>query len=318
MLIRLLGKEKQVKQGNYSHPFTDVPAWANNYVGYMYMNKLIRGAGDSRFGSNDPITARQFITLVLRSAGYEENKDFSMDTVMNKAKETGLLSDAEISALNRSNVFLRRDMFSISHNALSIKIKGTSLTLLDKLVSDNSIFKPAAKALKLYTSDLAAELGNPEKYGKPLTKNGYVAENSEDMFKLLRRTLYLFEDTVSIDTSIYNGKATDDFESVFNRALKAVAEITGVDSFVSSWKWNFRSGSQSLKVSLTYRYAKNEYNRKKKMQPTRSIKLAYCCRSYFGGYVRLRERKILHDYIVNNTEYDYENYLNHTLSEECL
>ena len=240
MLIRLLGKEKQVKQGNYPHLFTDVPSWANNYVGYLYLNKLTNGIGGYRFGSRDPITARQFITLVLRSAGYEENQDFTPDTVFDKARETGLLSEAEVSALDKSDTFLRKDMFAISYNALSIRIKGTSLTLLDKLVNDNSIFKPAAKALGLYTSDLAAELGNSEDYGKPLTENGYVAENSEDMFRLLRRTLYLFEDTVSIDISSYNGNATEDFEGAFNRALKAVTEITGVNNFASSWKWNLR------------------------------------------------------------------------------
>jgi hypothetical protein len=320
MLIRLLGKEKQVKQGYYSHPFTDVPAWANNYVGYMYQNKLTKGIGGSRFGSTDLISARHFITFVLRSVGYEENKDFSQETVMNKAKELGLLSEAEASALNKSGLFLRGDMFAITYNALKIKIKGSSATLLDKLVNtDGFIFKPAARALGLYTSDLAAELGNPEDYGKPLTENGYVAENSEDMFRLLRRTLYLFEDTVSIDVSSYNGNATEDFEGAFNRALKAVTEITGISNFASSWKWNLRSDSQSLKVCLTYRYSKNEYNRKKRNVTAALNKARHIAAGNISADMSDYEKeKILHDYIVNNTRYDYKNYLNHTLSEESF
>lgn len=320
MLIRLLGKEKQVKQGDYSHPFTDVPSWANNYVGYMYLNKLTKGTGNSRFGSRDPISARHFITLVLRSVGYDENKDFTPDTVMNKAKETGLLSEAEVSALNRSNSFLRKDMFAITYNALSIKVKGSSSTLLDKLVNtDGLIFKPAARALRLYTSDLAAELGNPEEYVKPLSRDGYVAENSEDMFKLLRKALYLLENNVSIDISGYNGSATDDFEDVFNRALKVVTDITGVKNFVDSWEWKYRSDSKSLKVYLTYRYTKNEYIMKKKNITDALNKARYIVAGKIAADMSdYTKEKILHDYIINNTRYDYENYLNHTLSDESF
>ncbi|MGE5614750.1 MAG: transglutaminase domain-containing protein [Bacillota bacterium] len=319
MLIRLLGKEKQVKQGNYSHPFTDVPSWAKNYVGYMYENKLTKGVGNNRFGSYEPVTARQFVTFVLRSAGYEENRDFTFDKVMDKAKEISLLSEAEISALDKQGVFLRKEMFAISYGALSIKLKGTSLTLLDKLVSDNFIFKPAAKALGLYTYDIAAELGNPEKYDKPLTKNGYVAENSEDLFRLLRRSLYLFEESVNIDISRYNGSATNDFEGALNRALQVVTEITGVNNFADSWKWSLRSDSPSLKVTLSYRYSKNEYNRRKK-NVTEALNKA---RHIVAGSISadmsdFQKEKILHDYIVNNTRYDYENYLNNTLSDESF
>lgn len=320
MLIRLLGKEKQVKQEDYSHPFTDVPSWANNYVGYMYQNKLTKGTGSSRFGSRDPINARHFITFVLRSVGYEENKDFTPDTVMNKAKETGLLSEAEVSALNRSNSFLRKDMFAITYNALSIKIKGSSSTLLDKLVNtDGFIFKPAARALRLYTSDLAAELGNPEEYVKPLSRDGYIAENNEDMFKLLRKTLYLLENNVNIDISSYNGSATDDFEGVFNRAMKVVTDITGINNFVDLWEWKYRSDSKSLKVYLTYRYTKNECFIKKKNVTDALNRARYIVSGKITADMSdYAKEKILHDYIINNTRYDYENYLNHTLSDESF
>lgn len=34
MLVRLLGKENEALSGNYSHPFVDVPAWADPYIAY--------------------------------------------------------------------------------------------------------------------------------------------------------------------------------------------------------------------------------------------------------------------------------------------
>lgn len=36
MLIRFLGKEAEALEGRWTHPFTDVPAWADSYVGYAY------------------------------------------------------------------------------------------------------------------------------------------------------------------------------------------------------------------------------------------------------------------------------------------
>ena len=41
MFIRLLGKEDEVLAGSWSHPFTDVPSWADKYVGYSYEKSLM-------------------------------------------------------------------------------------------------------------------------------------------------------------------------------------------------------------------------------------------------------------------------------------
>ena len=35
MLTRLLGAEKTALAGNWKHPFTDVPQWADKYVGWL-------------------------------------------------------------------------------------------------------------------------------------------------------------------------------------------------------------------------------------------------------------------------------------------
>ena len=43
MLTRLLGAEKTALAGNWKHPFTDVPQWADKYVGWLYQNGLTKG-----------------------------------------------------------------------------------------------------------------------------------------------------------------------------------------------------------------------------------------------------------------------------------
>ena len=53
MLIRVLGKENEALNGQFNHPFTDVPQWADKYVGYAYNNKLTNGISSTQFGMSD-------------------------------------------------------------------------------------------------------------------------------------------------------------------------------------------------------------------------------------------------------------------------
>ncbi|MBR7148619.1 MAG: hypothetical protein IKD13_07280, partial [Firmicutes bacterium] len=46
MVIKMMGDEEKVLIGSYSHPFTDVPAWADPFVGYAYENKLTSGVAE--------------------------------------------------------------------------------------------------------------------------------------------------------------------------------------------------------------------------------------------------------------------------------
>ncbi len=43
MLVKFLGAEDEAKKMKYAHPFTDVPSWANDLVGYMYEKGLTTG-----------------------------------------------------------------------------------------------------------------------------------------------------------------------------------------------------------------------------------------------------------------------------------
>ena len=151
MLIRLLGKENEVLQGDYKHPFKDVPTWADKYVGYAYQNGIVRGKSSDTYGAHDPMTAKQYVALVLRSIGYKDGVDFEYNQALDKAVEIGLLSRSEANELKNRSVFLRDDLVAVSYNALTVKIKGSSRTLAEKLVdTDKSVFRPAAELLGLH------------------------------------------------------------------------------------------------------------------------------------------------------------------------
>ena len=73
MFVRLLGAEQEAKGKKYIHPFTDVPRWASDYVGYLYHEKLSNGISSTAFGSTDKMPAKSYMTFILRALGYSDS-----------------------------------------------------------------------------------------------------------------------------------------------------------------------------------------------------------------------------------------------------
>ncbi|MBQ9428422.1 MAG: ADP-ribosylglycohydrolase family protein [Clostridia bacterium] len=112
-VIRFLGKEAEVKAGSYKHPFTDVPAWANNYVGYAYETKITSGRSATLFDPDGAVDEMQFLTFMLRAIGYSDAKgDFVWNDPFAFAKQVGIENGGGASA------FVRGDAFCISWDAL--------------------------------------------------------------------------------------------------------------------------------------------------------------------------------------------------------
>ena len=106
MLIRLLGKEQEAKSGSWTHPFTDVPPWADKYIGYAYENNLANGMSATEFGTG-AATAQMFATFVLRALGYNDSAakgavDFTYDGAVQYATERGLIAgQGDVDGFNR-------------------------------------------------------------------------------------------------------------------------------------------------------------------------------------------------------------------------
>lgn len=144
MLIRLLGREAEAEASKDTHPFTDVPAWADRYVAWAYANRLTQGMSETIFDGGSNASARMFLTFVLRALGYDDNKgDFSYDEATDKAEEIGLISKGEYE--NSDSGFLRDDCVHICFEALKTKLKSGDLTLAEKLVSMGAVSKEDAE-----------------------------------------------------------------------------------------------------------------------------------------------------------------------------
>lgn len=154
MLIRLLGLDSHAKNSTDSHPFSDVPAWANSYVGYAYGKGLTNGTSATTFGT-DNATAQMYLTFVLRALGYSDanGKDFLWNNPYGLSQETGILPEV----VDRQN-FLRADVVLVSYAALSAYIKDSAQSLAQKLITEN-VFT-YEDYLNYYNTEALRELSN--------------------------------------------------------------------------------------------------------------------------------------------------------------
>lgn len=68
MLTRLLGAEETALSSECTHPFTDIPQWADKYVGWLYENGLTKGTSTTTYGAEENVTCRQYCTFLARAS----------------------------------------------------------------------------------------------------------------------------------------------------------------------------------------------------------------------------------------------------------
>lgn len=126
LLVRILGKEAEAQQTPQPTPFTDVDDWAKPYVGYAYAYGLTDGTSDTTFGGNEPVSASQYVTFVLRALGYTSAADFQWDRPWELSDRIGL-TDGRYTA--NPAAFTRGDAAIVSLSALDVYAPGSGKKL---------------------------------------------------------------------------------------------------------------------------------------------------------------------------------------------
>jgi len=143
MLVRALGKENAALKCKKSHPFTDVPDWADGYVSYAWDNKLTSGISETLFAPDAPVSAAMYMTFMLRALGYAdtglddefkyENGDFYWERPWALAAWCGILPP-----LTDINDFTRADVVNITCAAFYAKLKGADKFLYERLIAEGA------------------------------------------------------------------------------------------------------------------------------------------------------------------------------------
>ena len=152
MLVRALGKGAEATgMEKKTHPFTDVPAWADGYVSYAYDQGLTKGISDTAFGAGETATGAMYVTFMLRALNYVDGEDFTWDDPWALAGTCGIVPET----VDREN-FLRADAVDVTAAALSANLKGTDTTLSQKLSEEGAISQAAYdRAFQTYEEAMA-------------------------------------------------------------------------------------------------------------------------------------------------------------------
>jgi len=151
MLVRLLGAEEEALNGDYSHPFLDVPDWASPHIAYMYETGLTKGTGATTFSPQGICDLQMYSTFILRALGYEETAgDFTYAAATDFAYKLGV-----VDLITGSGAFLRDNMAAISYTALFASPKGTQTALLAQLIEQGAVNSAAAQPYLTLFADYA-------------------------------------------------------------------------------------------------------------------------------------------------------------------
>ena len=107
MLTRLLRAEQEALTTEREHPFTDVPDWADKYVGWLFRNGLTKGVSEARYGAEEDVTFGQYCTFLARASS---DNDYY----------TSLVREGEEEACDAAS-FVRGDAVSMSTRLLGAK-----------------------------------------------------------------------------------------------------------------------------------------------------------------------------------------------------
>lgn len=135
MLVRMLGKEVEALNYAKTHPFTDVPEWADGYISYAYENGLVNGVSPTLFNADAEVTHEMFLTFMLRSLGYSdsgENPDFNWEKPWIPAVENKITERAG----SYGQSFERFEMADMVYQTLFAKLKNSDSRLFEKLIDD--------------------------------------------------------------------------------------------------------------------------------------------------------------------------------------
>lgn len=136
--VRLMGAEEEALSVHYVHPFTDVPGWAGDYVGYIFNCGLLDDLLDNNpkclFQPTVGATAERFSCYMLYALGYRiENGDYTTLMAAEYARDIGICVTAKEEPLNRGDAVLTM------YNTLRTTCKDSKRVLSDVLVEEGAI-----------------------------------------------------------------------------------------------------------------------------------------------------------------------------------
>lgn len=210
MAVRIMGAEKAALERHLPHPFTDVPEWASDYVGYLYRYDFLFGIEGEKFFPDQVETPERFMSYCLTALGYRESAgDFIPEAATTSAIEAGIWSTKE-------GIFTRGSAVEAMYNTLRALMKNTGKVYSDYLVSKNIIsYNDAVFLIWNKNSDEVDKYMSLVGYGNGwIIPDGYYTIKSPDSDMFLNVAVNGYnQDYDGAGITLWNG--TDDSTQTF-------------------------------------------------------------------------------------------------------
>jgi hypothetical protein len=148
IFLVLLGVRAESDAYAGTHPFTDVPAWADRNVAYLFSNGYVTGTGGDKLDPTRPASVQQTCFLMLKALGYADGADITFATALDDAVRYGLFTPKEL-ALLQSDDYTRDTLMYRTYYARFAGYK-TGGRVIDRLIAlglvDRAAFEAATVA----------------------------------------------------------------------------------------------------------------------------------------------------------------------------
>ncbi len=160
-IVKVTGIQNEVlqnkdKYAGVSISFEDVGKedWFAPYVGYCMRNGIVSGFPDGSFRPNEYVTEKQFYSMLLGAMEYDADRDYSWDTVLNKAYDVGISDKIEHAVSSEDNAdFYRKDVVHSIFLSLDKKMDDMGITVVENLIDKGVTNESNAKKYGVYRTD---------------------------------------------------------------------------------------------------------------------------------------------------------------------
>lgn len=218
LYLRLIGKEEEAKAFTGEENFDDaaeIYAGGQRILAYLKANPDLGwiGIGGNKFDPTSTITAQMIYKVLLEALGYKQDVDFIYAEVLEKAAEVGLSKIADVEGLTNA------DMAVAIVEALTLKMKDSDKTLIEKLIEDG-----------LVDEETAAEYGLVELVPPTLEVVSVSADNLKEVVVVFNQPVD--GDTVNKDNIKIDGQDADSVELKDDKVtvVITVAAANGLDN----------------------------------------------------------------------------------------
>lgn len=148
-VVRLLNAEETALTEKNTSTFTDVPDWAADYAGYGQTYGIMTGYSGSTMGAEDNVTAKQYLTMLLRVLGFSDSAgDFTYDAAIEYAYGAGIIDNWAYSYFEKDPVLTRNEVIYLMYQSLYADTNtGEDPIILQLTASDDELLQKVAASL---------------------------------------------------------------------------------------------------------------------------------------------------------------------------